>query len=75
MTNDNPQLMNNDNMLVIGQKVNLIYLIFYLIMDVYLWIFFSSTLKKTTFTLNIKKYESYFNNVYKVLGKGQNTQL
>jgi len=36
MTNDNPQLMNNDNMLVIGQKVNLIYLIFYLIMDVYL---------------------------------------
>jgi len=31
--------------------------------------------KKTTFTLNIKKYDSFFSNVYKVLGKRQNTQL
>jgi len=42
MANDNPQLMSNGCMLVTGQKVkfhkskNLVYLLFYLIMDVYL---------------------------------------
>jgi len=74
MTSNIPQLMSGGSMLGIGQKLNLNVSYLNLIIHVYLWIFFLLNIKKSTFTLNMKRYNLFVINFIN-FGKGQNKQL